>query len=123
MLVEIVFEELKLKIMIYKKGVPKLNKENFPTWKSCKKLHISGIGDTTCTSVENPYVYPIENLIAEKLKARKEHNQAMLEIASVVSYSKYEDVKGCANTTMMWEKVVTIYMEVIQMSIEPNPRA
>ena len=47
MLVETLFEELNLKIKMYKKEVPKLNKENFPAWKSVMKLHIFGIGDTT----------------------------------------------------------------------------
>ena len=80
---------------MYKKEVPKLNKENFPAWQSLMKLHISGIGDTTWSSVENGYVDPTETLTAKQLKERKEHNQAMLEIASTLSYSEYEDVKDC----------------------------
>ena len=58
------------------------------------KLHISSIGDTTWSSVESTYVDPTGSLTTKQLKARKEHNQAMLEIASTLSYSKYEDIKG-----------------------------
>ena len=50
---------------MYKKEVPKLNKENFPAWKSLMKLHISGIGDTTWSSVENGYVDPTGTLTSE----------------------------------------------------------
>ena len=95
MLVEDSFEELKLKIKMYKKEVPKLNKENFPAWQSLMKLHISRIGDTAWSSVEHPYVDQIGTLTTKQLKGRKEYNQAMLEIASALSYSEYEDVKGC----------------------------
>ena len=72
---------------MYKNEVPKLNKENFPTWQSLMTLQISSIGDTAWTSVEYPYVDHVGALTAEKLKERKEHNQAMLEIASALSYS------------------------------------
>ena len=33
----------------------------------------------------------------------------MLEIASALSYSKYEDIKNCANAKLMWDKLATIY--------------
>ncbi len=56
---------------MYKREVPKLNKENFPTWKSLMKLHIFGVGDTTWNSVENAYFDPTGTLTAKKLKARK----------------------------------------------------
>ena len=82
---KIVVEELKLKVKMYKKEVPKVNKRNFPAWKSLMKLHIFGIGDTTWSSVENSYVDPIGTLTAKQLEARKEHNQAMLEIAFALS--------------------------------------
>ena len=39
----------------------------------------------------------------------KEHSQAMMEIASTLSYSKYEDIKNCANAKLMWDKLATIY--------------
>ena len=86
---------------MYKKKVPKLNKENFLAWKSLMKLHISRIGDTTWSSVENSYVDPTGTLTVEQLKARKEYNQAILEIASDFSYSEYKDIKRrCPSLTM-----------------------
>ena len=109
MLIEIVFEELKLKIKMYKKEVPKLAKENVPAWQNLMKLHIIGIGDTTWTSVKNACVDPTKNLTTKQIKARKEHNQAMLEIAFALSYSKYEDIKNCATKKLMWDKLATIY--------------
>ena len=102
-------KELKPKIKMYKKEVPKLNKENFPTWKSLMKLHISRIGDTAWNNVEHAYVDPTGNLTAKQLKARKQHNQAMLEIAFSLSYSEYEDVNSCLNAHLMWDKLAKIY--------------
>ena len=69
---------------MYKKEVPKLNKEKFPTWKNLMMLHISSIGDIAWSSVKNPHVDPTRTLTIEQLKARKEHNQAMLEIDFVL---------------------------------------
>ena len=62
---------------MYKKEVPKLNRETFSAWKSVMKLHISSIGDTTWNNIENTYLDPIGTLTTEKLKERKERNQAM----------------------------------------------
>ena len=67
-------KELKLKIKMYKREVPKLNKEDFPTWKNLMKLHISGIGDIAWSTIGNAYVDLARTLIAKQLKARKEHN-------------------------------------------------
>ena len=69
---------------LYKKEVPKLNKEKFPAWQSLIKIHIFGLGDTAWSSVENAYVDLAGTLTAEQPKARKEHNQEMLEIASAL---------------------------------------
>ena len=33
----------------------------------------------------------------------------MLEIASALSYSKYEDVKDCLNANLMWNTLAKIY--------------
>ena len=94
---------------MYKKEVPKLNKENFLTCKSLMKLHICRIWDTACSRVETAYVDPTRSLTTEELKARKEHNQAMLEIASALTYSEYEDIKNCIAKKLMWDTLITIY--------------
>ena len=73
------------------------------------KLHIIGIGDTIWTSVEHSYVDPTGTLTSKQLKERKEHNQAMLEIASALSYSEYEDIKDFLNANLMWTTLAKIY--------------
>ena len=50
---------------MYKKEVPKLNRENFPAWQMLMKLHIIGIGDTAWTSVETSYTTPTKTLSVE----------------------------------------------------------
>ena len=43
------------------------------------------------------------------MKKKKEHNQEMLEIVSTLSYTKFDDIKGCKTTYKMWESLQTIY--------------
>ena len=71
---------------MYKKEVPKLNRENFPTWQSLMKIHITSIRDTTWTSVGTGYTTPTRTLSTKQLRARKEHNQAILEIYFTLTY-------------------------------------
>lgn len=73
------------------------------------KLHIIGIGDSTWHSVENGYIVPTGPLTMDQLRERKEHNKAILEIASTLSYSEYEDVKLCNSAKLMWDALATIY--------------
>ena len=73
------------------------------------KLHITIIWDTTWKSVETSYITIIGTLTIKELKARKEHNQEMLEIASALTYSKYEDIKNCGTAKLMWDTLATIY--------------
>ena len=91
-----------------KREVPKLNRDNFPTWKSLKKLHLEGIGDHAETSIIVEHVDPVGVPTTEDIK-KKEHNQEMLEIASTLSYAKFDDIKGCDTTFKMWVALQTIY--------------
>ena len=59
------------------------------------KLHLGSISDYAKTSISVDYVTPVGPLTAEDLNRRKEHNQAMLEIALALSYAEYDDIKGC----------------------------
>ena len=43
------------------------------------------------------------------MKKKKDHNQAMLEIASTLSYAEFDDIKGCTSTFNMWEALSNIY--------------
>ena len=62
---------------MYKKEVPKLNKENFPAWKSLMKLHLAGIGDSAKYYIEHDHATPIGPLTTKEMRAKQEHNQAM----------------------------------------------
>ena len=44
------------------------------------------------------HIDPAGPLSADDLNKRKEHNQAMLEIASTLSYAEYDDIKGYDTT-------------------------
>lgn len=95
---------------MYKKEVPRLNKENFPTWKSLMGVYLAGIGDGEIHFVENSYVEIIVlPIIAQQLKEKEEHDQAILEIASALSYTKFDDIKTYKNVKEMWDTLQTIY--------------
>ena len=73
---------------MYKKEVPRLNKDNLPTQKSLMRLHLVGIGDSVINFVKNTYVeITIVPLIAQKLKEKQEHKKAMLETTLILSYA------------------------------------
>ena len=92
-----------------KREVPRLNRDNFPAWKSLMKLHLGGLGDDAQTTITIEHVNPARVLIAEDLKKNKEHNQTMLEISSALSYDKFDDIKGCDSEKKMWDALHTIY--------------
>ena len=92
-----------------KREIPKLNKDNFLAWKSLMKLHIGGLGyhAQSCITVE--HVDPVGTLTTKDMKKKKEHNQAMLEIASSLSYAKFDDIKGLDSAKKMWDALKTVY--------------
>ena len=92
-----------------KRDIPKLNKDNFAAWKSLIKLHLGSIGDYAKTSITIELVDPVGPLSADDLNKRKENNQAMLKIASTLSYVEYDDIKGCDTTHKIWTTLSTIY--------------
>ena len=92
-----------------KREVPRLNKDNFSAWKSLMKLHLGSIGDYAQTSIIVDYVDTIGPLTADDLSKKKEHNQAVLEIASALNYAEYDDIKGCDTAHKMWTTLSTIY--------------
>ena len=73
------------------------------------KLHLGSIGDHAKTSIIVEHVAPVGVPTTEDMKKKKEHNQAMLEIASALSYAKFDDIKGCDTTFKMWDALPTIY--------------
>ena len=94
---------------MYKKEVPKLNKENFPAWKSLMKLHLGGLGDYAQSTITTEHVDHVEALTINDLKKKKEHNHAMLEIASSLSYSRFDDIKDCDTAKKMWDAIQKFY--------------
>ena len=84
-----------------KRKAPKHNRDNFPTWKSLMWLYLGGIGNHEKSSIIVEHVDPFGVLTAKGMKKKKEHNQAMLEIASTLIYAKFDDIKGCDTTNKM----------------------
>ena len=92
-----------------KREVPKLNRDNFAAQKSLMKLQLGSIGDHAQTKITVEHVDPIGVPTTEDMKKKKAHNQAMLEIASALSYAKFDDIKGFKSTFQMWEALLNIY--------------
>ena len=91
-----------------KREVPKLNRDNFPAWKIFMKLHLGGIGDNAQSYITVEHVDPTTPT-TEDMRKKKEHNKAMLEIASALSYAKFDDIKGLDSAKKMWDALNTIY--------------
>ena len=57
------------------------------------KFYLGSIGDYAQTSITTDHIDPTGSLTVEDMNRKKEHNQAVLEIASALSYAKYDDIK------------------------------
>ena len=62
------------------------------------KLHLGLIGDHAQTSIIVEHADPTGVPTAEDMK-KKEHNHAMLKIASTLSYAEFDEIKGCDTTS------------------------
>ena len=91
-----------------KREVPKLNKEEFCSWKILMKLHLGGLGDHVQITITIEHVDPTRALTIEDLK-KNEHNKEKLEIAPSLSYFEFDDIKSCDTTKKMWDTLQTIY--------------
>ena len=56
-----------------KRELPKLNRDNFPTWKSLMKLHLGGIGDHAQNYITMEHVDP-PTPIVDDMRKKIEHN-------------------------------------------------
>lgn len=92
-----------------KREVPKLNRDNFAAWNRLMKLHLGSIVDYAKTSIIVEHVDLVGPLSIDDLNKRKEHNQAMLEIASALSYAEFDDIKGCDTACNMWKALLDIF--------------
>ena len=73
------------------------------------KLHLGGLGDHAQSYITVAYVNPTGTPTIEDMRKKKEHNQAMLEIASTLSYAKFDDIKDLDSAKKMWDALNTIY--------------
>ena len=88
-----------------KREVPKLNRDNFLACKILMRLHLGGIGDHAQSSILVEHVDLVGVPTTKDMKKKKEHNQAMLEIASTLIYAEFDDIKGCKTAYKMWESL------------------
>ena len=73
------------------------------------KLHLGDLGDHAQTTIAVEHVNPPGVLTIEDLIKKKEHTQAMLEIASALSYVEFDDIKGYERAKKIWDNLHTIY--------------
>ena len=73
------------------------------------KLHIEGLGDYTQSPITTKHVDHVGAPTTYDLKKKKEINQEMLELASSLSYSEFDDIKGCDTTKKMWDDIEKMY--------------
>ena len=106
-----------------KREVPKLNRDHFTTWKSLMKIHLGSIGNHAQNSIMVEHFDLASVPIIEDMKKKKEHNQAMLEIASSLSYPEFGDIKGCNTAFKMWDALSNMYGGDKKKSKEPSHKA
>ena len=73
------------------------------------RLHLASIGDSGLTHLDAEYVTPSDTLSVGDLAEKKTHNTIMIDIASVLSYDEFDDVKDCKIAFEMWNKLKDIY--------------
>lgn len=109
---------------MYKREVPKLNKDNFASRRSRMRLYLSGIGDYALYYLDNQYTPPTPPMTIDQMKAKQEHNNLMIEIASSLNDVEFDDIKDCATTKEMWDKLVPFHggdQNVLREKVE-SPR-
>ena len=72
------------------------------------KLNLRSIGDHAKTKIIVEHVDTASAPTTKEMK-KKEHNQAMMEIASTLSYAKFDDIKDCKSALQMWKVLSNIY--------------
>ena len=61
------------------------------------KLHLGSLRDHAQTKITIEHV-DLAGVPTVEDRKKKDHNQAMLEIASALSYAEFDDIKGCKST-------------------------
>ena len=73
------------------------------------KLYLGGLGDHAQSTITTEHVNPIGAPTTKDMRKKKEHDQAMLEIASTLSYTEFDDIKDLNSAKKMWDSLTTIY--------------
>jgi len=92
-----------------RQDVPKLNKDNFASWKSRIRLHLSGIGNDVTQYLDTEYVLPTGPLTVDQLREKHEHYSMVIELSASLSDVEFEDVKDCKNAKTMWDKLKLVH--------------
>ena len=67
------------------------------------KLHLGSLGDHAQTKIIVEHVDLACAPTAEDMKKKNENNQAMIEIASALSYVEFDDIKDYKFALQMWK--------------------
>ena len=85
-----------------------MNKDNFVAWKGLMSLHLATINYSSWKYIDTEYKTPTGTLSVEDIAEKKNHNIMMIDIASALSYSKFDEVKDYKTTHAMWIKLKDI---------------
>ena len=73
------------------------------------KLYLSRISDVGVFYLEKKYMPPPKPMNIEQIKEAKDHNTVMIDIASSLNYSEFDEVKNCPSAFDMWEKLKKVF--------------
>ena len=73
------------------------------------RLHLASIGHTGLKYLDAEYVEPTGTLFVNDIAEKKTHNNMMLDIAFVLSYEEFDEIKDYKTGYAMWIKLKEIY--------------
>ena len=73
------------------------------------RLHLAYIDDTGLKYLDEEYVAPTGTLSVNDIAKKKTHNTMIIDIASVLSYEEFDEIKDCKNAHEMGIKLKEIY--------------
>ena len=73
------------------------------------RLHLATISDLGCKYLDTEYKNPSRTLSVEDIVEKKNHNIMMIDIASALSYAKFDEVNDCKPAHEIWTKLKDIY--------------
>ena len=95
--------------MSYRRGILKLNRDNFAAWQGFMRLHLATISYSSCKYLDEEYKTPTRTLSVEDIAKKKNHIIMMIDITSTLSYAEFDEVKDYKTTFDMWNKLKDIY--------------